>query len=482
MRILLASSEVHPYSKTGGLADMVGALGKVLARHGHQVGLVTPLYSGMRDRFPGIRALELPLELSLGDRIVRGETCCLEVSPQFTIYFIEQPEFYFRSALYQEGNTDYPDNAERFIYFSKAVVHLARHLPLQPEVIHVHDWHLGLVPLMVLEEKAARQWDSAPGTCLTIHNLAYQGQFPSDCFPLTNLPWSYFKPDGVEFYGRLNCLKAGIAYADVMSTVSPNYAREITTAEYGCGLDGLLRHRQGVLSGILNGVDYEEWNTAGNPAIRFPYSLDDMTGKALNKLELQSEVGLPQDERIPLFGNISRLVEQKGVDIQLGALEEMLGANIQVVLLGAGAPEFEESYRQLAARYPSKMAVRIGYDPGLAHRIEAGSDFFLMPSRFEPCGLNQMYSLRYGTIPVVRATGGLDDTVIDLREDPDSATGIKFVEYSSRALAKAMQKALALYAEPELFNHFRVNGICADFSWDRTAHQYERLYRQAVGG
>jgi starch synthase len=281
----------------------------------------------------------------------------------------------------------------------------------------------------------------------------------------------------VEFYTYMNCLKAGIAFADQITTVSPRYAREITTPEFGCGLDGLLRQRHRVLHGILNGVDYDEWNTAHNPFIKHPYTPEDLEGKTSGKLELQAELGLPPDKSIPLFGNIGRLVEQKGVDIQLGALEEMLGTDMQFVLLGSGAEPFENAYRKLALRYPSKVAVRIGYDQGLSHRIEAGCDFFLMPSRFEPCGLNQMYSLRYGTVPVVRITGGLDDSVLDVSEDLEKADGIKFAEYSSRALARSIRKALALYSAPELMRHYQLNGMTADFSWEQTAKKYVEAYQ-----
>ena len=481
MRILLASSEVHPYSKTGGLADMVGALGKVLAREGHQVGFVTPLYAGISERFPEIKKLDLTLNLPMGTRRVRGEVHALKVNDGLTVYFVDQPDYYLRSSLYQDEGVDFSDNAERFIFLSKAVVHLARHLPLQPELVHVHDWQVGLVPLLIRQEQRAAGWGNAPRTCLTIHNLSYQGVFPGAEYPITNLPWDYFNPDGVEFYGYFNCLKAGIAYAHAVTTVSPRYAREITTPEFGSGLDGLLRHRQRALFGILNGVDYEEWNTTHNPYLRHPYSIEDLDGKTANKLELQKELGLPVNDKIPLFGSISRLADQKGVDIQLGALEEMLSANLQFVLLGAGAKLFEQGYRNLARRYPSKVSAGFGYNQGLAHRIEAGCDFFLMPSRFEPCGLNQMYSLRYGTTPIVRITGGLDDTVVDIMEDPENADGIKFAEYSSRALARSIRKALALYGAPDLRRYYQLNGMSADFSWDRTAEQYLKVYEMAMG-
>jgi len=331
----------------------------------------------------------------------------------------------------------------------------------------------------MLQQKS-EGWGNPTPTCLTIHNLAYQGVFPAEAFALTNLPEHFYNPEGAEYFGLMNCLKAGIAYADYITTVSPRYAREITTEEFGCGLDGLLRQRKTHLLGILNGVDYGEWNTTKNPHLFKPYSVTRLAGKKTNKLELQKLVGLPADPATPLFGTISRLAEQKGVDIQLGALSEMLNTRIQFVLLGSGSPEYERGYRELALKYPGKVAIHFGYDETLAHRIEAGCDFFLMPSRFEPCGLNQMYSLRYGTIPVVRATGGLDDSIVDWTQNPQLATGIKFSEYTPRALAKAIRKALVLYGQPKLLNSCRHNAMNADFSWERTVHAYLDTYKQII--
>ena len=482
MRVLLASSEVHPYSKSGGLADMVAALAKALGRAGHQVGLVTPLYRGIRERFPKLQRFDYHIEVPLGLERVAGGVWIDQPSEGVTVYFVDRPEFYDRTSLYNEGGQDYPDNAQRFLFFSKAVAHLARYLPWQPEVVHVHDWQAGLVPLLMLHQRSHDGWHNAPRTCLTIHNLAYQGNFSRAQYALANLPPDYFQPNGVEFWGQLNCLKAGINYADLLTTVSPRYAREITTEEFGCGLDPALRARQDTLLGILNGVDYDEWNTVNNPNLKFPYSVDDLRGKAANKAALQKELGLPVEPDVPLFGSITRLADQKGVDIQLGALEEMLSSEMQFVLLGSGSAEFERAYLGLAGRYPRKVVARLGYNQGLSHRIEAGSDFFLMPSRFEPCGLNQMYSQRYGTIPLVRVTGGLDDTVTDLTEDERKADGIKFREYSVRALSKSIRKALVLYATPELLHYMRVNAMRADFSWDRTSREYIGAYRRILGG
>ena len=479
MRILLASSEVHPYSKTGGLADMVGALGKALARAGHEARIVTPLYRGVLEKFPALRRTDWRFDLPLGVNRVQGNLWQLEVEPGLIVYFVDQPAFYQRRGLYLEDHVSYADNSERFIFFSKCVTHLARYLPWRPDIMHVNDWQAGLVPALMRHQRLAEGWGSPPPVCLTIHNLAYQGTFPAAAFALTNLPGEFFTMDGAEFFGQLNCLKAGIAFADVITTVSPRYAREIMTEEFGCGLDGLLRRRQDRLQGILNGVDYEEWNTTRNPFLKHSYSAAQLAGKAKSKAGLQQELKLPAAADVPLFGTITRLAEQKGVDINLGALEEMLSADIQFALLGSGSTTYERAYLGLARRFPSKVAVCIGYDESLSHRIEAGCDFYIMPSRFEPSGLNQMYSLRYGTVPVVRAVGGLDDSVIDFTEDGARADGIKFHEYSARALAKAIRKALALYQEPALLRRYRQNGMKMDFSWDRTVGEYLKVYEAA---
>ncbi len=477
MKLLLVSSELHPYSKSGGLADMVGALAKTLASQGHQVGVVTPLYRGIREKFPGIRKFEWILDLPLGPILGRGGVQIAEPAENLTVYFVEQNDFYDRPSLYTQGGTDYPDNAERFIFLAKAATNLARYLPWKPELVHVHDWQAALVPAFIREQQSSGGWTDAPHTCLTIHNLAYQGIFPASAYTLTNLPPQLFPV--LEFYGSMNCLKAGIELSDVLTTVSPRYAREITTEVFGCGLDGVLRRHQHALVGILNGVDYEEWNTVENGHLKHVYSVEELRGKDENKSALQREMGLPAAD-VPLFATVTRLVDQKGVDIQLAALQEMLASKMQFVLLGSGAPVFEKAYAELQQRFPDKVAVKIGFDQGLSHRIEAGADFFIMPSRFEPCGLNQMYSQRYGTIPIVRRTGGLDDSVTDLLDNEERADGIKFNEYSARALAKAIRKALVLYENKELLADFRRNAMLADFSWERTAQEYVRVYEEAV--
>ncbi len=480
LRLLIASSEVVPYSKTGGLADMVAALAKSMARRGHRVGIVTPLYLGLFEKWPTLKKLDYFLRLPLGNDWLEAEIFTLEPEPNLTVYFVHQPTLFQRPGLYGEKNRDYPDNAQRFLYLSKAVAHLARYLTWAPQLVHLHDWQVGLVPLLLRHQQSREGWTDATPSVLTIHNLAYQGIYMKEMFAYANLPESDLSPEGAEFNGFLNCLKTGVLLADRLTTVSPRYAREITTSEFGCGLDPILRHRNTILRGILNGVDYDDWQTEKNAHLPTPYSASDLSGKAECKAALQAEVGLPVAPGVPLFGTVTRLADQKGMDIQLGALEEMLSADLQFVLLGSGSVELEREYLNLARRFPNKVSIRIGYDEGLSHRIEAGSDFFLMPSRFEPCGLNQMYSLRYGTIPIVRVTGGLDDSVVDIADDRALADGIKFQELSPRALAKAIRKALALFGVPGLLTRYRINGIHADFSWTRTSMEYEEVYRSMI--
>ncbi len=479
MNIVLATSELFPFSKTGGLADMVSALGKALAHQGQIVSTITPLYRGIREKNPAIKETPITLHIPLGVRKASAKVFTLKIEENLTIYFIDQPDFFDRPALYVENGRDYPDNAQRFIFFSKCVVELA-HKHLKPDVVHVHDWQVGLVPLLIRHEERIGAWKQRSATCLTIHNLAYQGVCPHGDYQYTNLPDDYYNLQGVEYYGYFSCLKAAIIYSDMITTVSPRYAREILTEQYGYGLDGVLRTRQQYLVGILNGVDYSEWRTRDNPFLKHSFDLENIEAKKVLKADLQEEMGLPQRADVPLFSTISRLADQKGFDILIPALEEMISTDMQFVVLGSGDAEYQRGLLALAERNPDKVAVKIGYDHGLSHRIEAGADFFLMPSRFEPCGLNQMYSLHYGTIPIVRITGGLDDSVTDINEDIDAADGIKFLEYTPRALAKAIRKALALYQNKELLHHYQTNGMLVDFSWEHTSQEYLKTYERSL--
>lgn len=480
IRVLLASSEVFPFSKTGGLADMVGALAKYLARSGARVGVISPLYRGIRDRFSGIQDSQFKIDLPVGPERVQAGIWTFHPEPNLTHYFVDQPGMFDRAGLYQEDGRDYPDNARRFIFFSKCIGELARNIPWEPNLVHLHDWQTALAALLIRQDRWNHTWPEAPPCCMTIHNLAYQGAFARENYYLTNLPPEFFHPDGLEFYGGFNCLKGGVVYSDAITTVSPRYAREITRLEFGFALDGLLRRRQDVLTGILNGVDYTEWRSEDNPALRHSFSASDLSGKALEKRALQEELGLRIQPDAPLFGSVTRLADQKGVDLLAPAVETMIGEGIQFVLLGSGDPAQETVLQKLAMDHADSVAVRIGFDPDLAHRIEAGCDFFLMPSRFEPCGLNQMYSMRYGTIPVVRATGGLDDSVTDIRESIERCDGIKFNDLSVEALIKAMQKAVAVFREPDLLRHYRLNAMKRDFSWEVTASRYAAIYERLI--
>lgn len=483
MHVLLAASELHPYSKTGGLADAVGSLGRALARLGVRVTAVTPLYRGLEARLGPARGPAWRMDVGLGSDWVSGEFVRHREASGMEVWFVRQDAFFDRPGLYGTPQGDYADNARRFLFLSKAALMAARHAPERVDVVHAHDWQTGMVPLLLHHARVSGRWAAAPRTLFTIHNLAYQGGFAAEAWADTGLPWSWFHLESAAHGGGVNFLKAGLCLADALSTVSPRYAREICTAEHGWGLDGVLRRREHDLTGILNGVDYGEWNTTANPALAHPYDAADLGGKALDKAALQRELGLVEDAAVPLFANVSRLTGQKGCDLLLAALEALLPSErLQFALLGSGDAVLERTFHDLATRFPGRVAARIGFDPALAHRMEAGSDFYVMPSRFEPCGLNQLYSLRYGSIPVVRATGGLADSVVDARDDAARATGIHFHDASPEALAWAMRKAMALHATPEAAAHFRRNGMNQDFSWERQAAEYLRLYGDILHG
>jgi starch synthase len=480
MKILLGSSEIQPFSKTGGLADMVAALGKYLGLAGAQVGLVTPLYRGLLEQYEGIKKTERVIDVPMGTRIERGTIYEYQPSENFTLYFVEHVHFFQRTGIYGEHSHDYPDNAERFLFLTKILLQLTTELPWQPEIVHVHDWPMAMYPALLNQAVATGIVVNPPKTLCTIHNLAYQGLFPASQVNLTNLDSSYFSPSGIEYYGKMNFLKAGIVYADHVSTVSPSYAEEILTPEFGCGLEGVLLERGSELSGILNGVDYTEWNTTDNKHLGFAYSAERLAGKAKEKKQLQVDLGLSVDPKVPLFGVITRLVEQKGVALLAEALQQSLSHSMQFVLLGSGDPELEGIMQELAERFPDRVHVKVGYDVGLSHRIEAACDFFLMPSRFEPCGLNQLYSLRYGTIPIVHAAGGLKDSVIDVSENDEGATGIKFTDFTSAAVLEGIYRALRIYKKPTVLKAYRKRAMAADFSWESTAQAYLGLYQQIL--
>jgi starch synthase len=474
MRVLHVASEVAPYAKTGGLADVLGALPRALAALGHEVTVVAPRYrSIVPERFGlarRLRGLAAPLgndTVAVG--VYEGQS---PSTPRVRVFLIDHPPSFDRDGLYGDAHGDFGDNARRYALLAAAALELCAEFSCWPDVVHGHDWQAGPAILF-----AKRQWGNLkpPRTVFTIHNLAFQGLFPEGVIDELGLGRDYYNPEGFEYWGQVSFLKMGIALADKISTVSPTYAREIQTPEQGVGFEGLLRAKTDRLYGILNGADYDIWNPERDILIAQNYSAERLIGKRACKAALQEELGLPVRADVPLCGSISRLTDQKGFDLILGALPSLLEEDLQYVVLGTGQPAIERGLRELGARAPKKLAVRIAYDDGLAHRIEAGSDLFIMPSRFEPCGLNQMYSLRYGTPPIVRATGGLDDTIVDFDARSRSGTGFKFERVEAAALGEAWRRALGAYRSAD-FPSLMKRGMAQDFSWQRAAEAYARLY------
>ncbi|MEA2063560.1 MAG: glycogen synthase GlgA, partial [Gemmatimonadota bacterium] len=445
MNILMAAPEMEPYAWTGGLGDVIGALPGALAAEGHKVSVILPLYRAIERWKYDLKPYGGPRNLSIFGREETYQLFRTVHGQAVEVYLVDQPHYFDREGIYGYQDGDFQDNAERFIFFSRCAVELAASLRPAPHVVHAHDWQAALVPVymanMFREVPRFRKMVSV----FTIHNIGYQGLFPAWMMELTGLDGSLFNPEGLEFHDRLNLLKGGIAFSDAVTTVSARYAEEIQSEQYGFGLEGVLHDHRGKLRGILNGVNYEAWDPATDKLLKHNYSPGELSGKALCKQELQKKMGLPARPRVPLFGMVTRLAEQKGFDLLAGSAGKLMALDIQLVILGTGDERYEKLVGELCGRYPENIACRIAFDNGLSHLVQAGSDFFLMPSRYEPCGLSQIYSLKYGTIPVVRATGGLDDTVIDVRTDPERGTGFKFDDYSPEALVNVLADAVSFY-------------------------------------
>jgi len=482
LKVLLAASEAEPFARTGGLGDVVGALARALHEEGLSVCLMLPLYAGIRGRFRLVSTairFRIPLD---GPRVEEGRLWRLaDETPGPETYFVENPGFFRREGLYGEGGRDYPDNVSRFVFFSRAVLEGARRLGLRPDLVHLHDWQTALVPLYL--RTLYRRDFGGTRSVFTIHNLGYQGIFWHLDMPILGLGWEYFHMEALEFHGRINLLKAGLVFSDALTTVSPTYAREIQTPEQGFGLDGVLRKRARDLAGIRNGIDTAHWNPAADPRIERPFDSARPGGKRDCKAALRKELGLRRSPRTPLAGVVSRLTEQKGMDLLLGVSRTLFERrDLQLALLGTGDPGLERALGRLALRYPGRVAVRIGFDDDLARRIYAGADLFLMPSRYEPCGLSQMIAMRYGAIPVVRRTGGLADTV---REGSRRGNGFVFRPPSGRALLRAVDRALDLWKTPPAWKALRRRAMTEDFSWTGPARAYRDLYtrlRRGSGG
>ena len=481
MKVLFVAAEGLPFSKTGGLADVIEALPKALAAKGHRVAVVLPRYRGTECKKIVLRGLKMPVGKTVRSPVIAE-------GPQLhgvQYFFVDDPEYFDRPQIYGEDGKDYPDNGERFSEFCRAAIELASQV-WTPEVFHCHDWHTGLVPVLLHTVfKSDPKLREVP-VVFTIHNMGYHGSFPKELLAEIGLPASLFRPEALEFYGKLNFLKGGLVYSDFLTTVSPKYAQEIQTPEYGHGLDGVVRGRADRLTGILNGVDYSVWSPEIDELIAAKYSAKDFKGKEACKRDLLQEFGLAEnaeDAKRPLIGIVSRFAAQKGFDLVAEGADELLEENLAMVALGSGEPIYEKLFHDLQERHPERVAVKIAYDNTLAHRIEAGADMFLMPSRYEPCGLNQIYSLRYGTVPIVRATGGLDDTIDAFDPEagpaPGRGTGFKFEEYTGEALLGAVRQALAVFEDKAAWRRLQINGMAKDFSWNASAAEYGRLYEVA---
>jgi len=481
LRVLFVTPEAVPFAKTGGLADVAGALPKFLQSLGCEVRLVMPFYRMVRKSGLPIEYLGEEIEVPFRGEFLEADLYKGKLTEEIPIYLISREEFFDREYLYSTPKGDYFDNAERFIFFSKAALVLAQHLQFAPDIVHHHEWQTGLIPAYLKSIYRDTPLFSRTADVFTIHNIAYQGIFKKEKFWLTGLPAEMYSPEGIEFWERINLMKAGIVYADVINTVSPKYSKEIQTPERGYGLEGILRKRAEDLNGILNGVDYEEWDPSKDRHVAAHYGPRDLSGKKECKRDLLREFGLPSSlEGLPLFGMISRLTDQKGFDLLAEILDDFFSLGIGFVLLGTGEQKYHDLFSKVARDYPQKAGIRIAFDDRLAHKIEAGADFFLMPSKFEPCGLNQIYSLKYGTIPIVRATGGLDDTIVNYNPVTGNGNGFKFESYDAREFLEQIKVAIGYYNQPEHQRRLIRNAMAADFSWQRSAEMYLQLYRKAM--
>jgi starch synthase len=477
MHIAFAASECVPFSKTGGLADVVGALPHALAALGHQVSVYVPRYrqTKLADPQTVVRSITVPFD----DKYRFCSVVTAGASAGVRFYFVDYPPYFDRDALYGTVAGDYPDNAERFALFSRAVLEASKILGV-PHVFHCHDWQSALIPVMLrtlyAEDPAFRE----AATVFTIHNMGYQGLFPPDTLPLLTLPWELLTISMMEFFGQVNFLKGALVLSDFVTTVSKKYSQEIQTTEYGFGLEGVLRSRSATVTGILNGVDYDDWSPQNDKFISAKFSPQDLSGKLQCKKDLLASFGVTNpDVKVPIIGIVSRFAAQKGFDLISQIMDRLAREEMILVVLGSGDKPYEEMFLRLAKQFPNKIAAKVAFDNALAHKIEAGSDMFLMPSRYEPCGLNQIYSLKYGTVPIVRATGGLDDTIEPWDARTGKGTGFKFTDYTGEALLTTIRQSLLAFRDQSSWQTLMRNGMSRDFSWGVSAREYGKVYDRA---
>src|ERR1700726_793257 len=477
MQISFAASECVPFSKTGGLADVVGALPRALVAAGHQVSVYVPRYrqTKLADAQTVVRSITVPFD-------DRYRFCSVVTGGSHSgvhFFFVDYPPYFDREALYGTSAGDYPDNAERFALFSRAVLEASKILGV-PNVFHCHDWQSALIPVLLRTQYAEDPAFRDAGTVFTIHNMGYQGLFPPDTLPLLTLPWDLLAIDKMEFFGQVNFLKGALVYADFITTVSRKYSHEIQTAEFGFGLEGVLRDRAATVTGILNGVDYDEWSPQADKFTVAKYSPEDLSGKAKCKQDLLATFGVSNpNPNLPVIGIVSRFAAQKGFNLIAQIMDRLAREEMIIVALGNGDKQYEEMFARMQKQFPQKIAVKIAYDNAVAHKIEAGSDMFLMPSKYEPCGLNQIYSLKYGTVPIVRATGGLDDTIEAFDIEHGTGTGFKFIDYSGAAMLRSVRQALHLFMDARIWQRIQLNGMAKDFSWKGSAVEYAKVYTAA---
>ena len=482
LNVLFLSPEAVPFAKTGGLADVAGALPAALKRLGTDVRLVLPLYRGVREGNFEMRPLLDNLEIPLGVEKLTANVLEVKTADDVPVYLIERDDMYDRPNLYGNARGDYYDNLERFTFFAHASLRIAEAISFKPDVIHCHDWQTGLVPALLKGPYSGESPRDSTPSVFTIHNIGYQGIFPEEKLSVTGLPKSdFFRTEGLEFWGKMSLLKAGIVYSEAITTVSPKYAEEIQTPEYGMGMEGVLTQKRASLYGILNGVDYRLWDPARDSHLTANYTAKQMQGKARCKASLLKEMELDSSlhER-PLLAMISRLDGQKGLDLVAKILGKILAMDVGLVVLGSGDDKIQQAIQRAARKNPGRVGLFLGFNEPLAHRIMGGADVFLIPSRYEPCGLTQMYALKYGTVPVVRSTGGLDDTIVPFDPKKGEGNGFKFGPYKPVSFLAAIQKAVDLFENAGAWKKVVANGMEADFSWDRSAQRYLELYQTVI--